>query len=77
MNIINSTPRRALKSVSQQRKGLWSWNKNQNVALEQMKAATMVLNMLDYAIVYIPSFFKDILSFHVCHNSETVKLVKM
>ena len=24
-----------------------------------MKAATMVLNMLDYAIVYIPSFFKD------------------
>ena len=33
--------------------------KDQNVALEQMKAATMVLNMLDYAIVYIPSFFKD------------------
>ena len=49
MNIINSTPRRAK----------WSWNKNQNVALEQMKAATMVLNILDYAIVYIPSFFKD------------------
>ena len=24
-----------------------------------MKAATMVLNILDYAIVYIPSFFKD------------------
>ena len=24
-----------------------------------MKAATMVLNMLDYVIVYIPSFFKD------------------
>ena len=37
---------------------LWSWNKNQNVALDQMKAATMGLNMLDYAI-FIPSFFKD------------------
>ena len=24
-----------------------------------MKAATMVLNMLDYTMVYIPSFFKD------------------
>ena len=24
-----------------------------------MKAATMVLNILDYAMVYIPSFFKD------------------
>ena len=59
MNIINSIPARARQSVSQQRKELWSWNKNQNVPLEQMKAATMVLNMLDYAIVYIPSFFKD------------------
>ena len=50
----------ARESVSRQRKELWSWNKNQNVALEQMKAATMVLNILDYApIVYIPSFFKD------------------
>ena len=58
MNIINSTPRR----VSRQRKELWSWNKNQDVALEQMKAATMVLNMLDYAI-YIQSFFKD-----TCHS---------
>ena len=29
----------------------------------------MVLYMLDYAIVYIPSFFKDILSLHVCHNN--------
>ena len=57
MNIINSTPRR----VARQRKELWSWNKNQDVALEQMKAATMVLNMLDYAMVYIPSFFRDIL----------------
>ena len=57
MNIINSI-RGARQSVSQQWKELWSWNKNQNVALEQMKAATMVLNMFDYAI-YIPSFFKD------------------
>ena len=57
MNIINSVPR-ARQSVSQQRKELWSWNKNQNVALEQMEAAIMVLDMLDYAI-YIPSFFKD------------------
>ena len=57
MNIINSTR----ESVSQQRKELWSWNKNQNVALEQMKAATMVLNMLDYAIASIHTklFFKD------------------
>ena len=29
-----------------------SWNKNQNVALDQMKAATMVLNLLDYAYSY-------------------------
>ena len=59
MNIINSIPAaRARQSVSQQRKELWSWNKNQNVTLEQMKAATMVLNILDYAMVYIPSFFK-------------------
>ena len=57
MNIINPTLA-ARQGVSQQWKELWSWNKNQNVALEQMKAATMVLNMLDYAI-YIPSFFKD------------------
>ena len=49
----------ARESVSRQRKELWSWNKNQNVALEQMKAATMVLNILDYSIVYIPNFFKD------------------
>ena len=30
-----------------------------------MKAATMVLNMLDYAIVYIPSFFKDNLTYMI------------
>ena len=41
MNIINSIPHR---------KELWSWNKNQNVALEQMKANTMVMSVLDYAI---------------------------
>ena len=58
MNIINSTPRRAPKSISATERAM-ELNKNQNVALEQMKAATMVLNILDYAIVYIPSFFKD------------------
>ena len=60
MNIINATPRCA-PSISRQWKGLWSWNKNQRVALKQMKAATMDLNMLDYAMAYIPSFFKDII----------------
>ena len=40
-------------------------SQNQNVALEQMKAATMVLNMLDYAI-YIPSFFKDTFIIILC-----------
>ena len=43
------TPHRgARQSVSLQRKELWSWNKNQNVALEQMNVAIMVLNMLHY-----------------------------
>ena len=43
MNIINFPPRRAPKYISQ-RKEPWSWNKNQNEAHEEMKAATMVLN---------------------------------
>ena len=59
MNIINSTPRR----VHNYRKELWSWNKNQNVALEQMKAATMVLNMVDYAI-YIYQVSSQTLTCH-------------
>ena len=42
MNIINST---------------MELDKNQNIALKQRKAATMVLNMLDFAMAYIPSFF--------------------
>ena len=37
-----------------------------------MKAATMALNMLDYAIVYIPSFFKDIIIRPKKHISATV-----
>ena len=43
MNIINYTAARI--SVSQYRKELWSWNKNQNVACNQKKAAIMVLTM--------------------------------
>ena len=39
-------------TVSSQRKQLWSWNKNQNVANEQMKATTMVLNMLLLICIY-------------------------
>ena len=55
MNIINSIPRRApeiqgrlILTVSREQKELWSWNKNQNVAHELMKAATMVLNILHH-----------------------------
>ena len=53
---------------------LWSWNKNQNVALEQMKAATMVLNMLDYAIYIAKGYLCNSNSWNkdqnVAHNQR-------
>ena len=49
MNIINSTPRHASKCISAMERAM-KLEQNQNVALKHMKAATMVLNMLDDAI---------------------------
>ena len=40
-----------------------------------MKAATMVLNMLDYAIVYIPSFFKACCNTNLVYALVVMKII--
>ena len=52
--------RGARQSVPRQRKELWSWNKNQNVALEQMKSSYH--DSEQYNKYNIPNFFK------ACYN---------